>query len=71
MAKRRYDERGTLAYFVKNWQAEVNYSNSVILLPKNAPLSIHACGKLDFLVNHCGWRQGWYVKEKSEVLEVE
>lgn len=52
----KYDERSVLAQLKTQWQAEISYDKQVIKLPVGSPLSIHMCGKLDYLEHYCGWR---------------
>lgn len=54
--KKKYDERIVLAEFKVRYKAELDHRLQVIKLPKGTELSIHSCGKLDFLTKHCGWR---------------
>jgi hypothetical protein len=54
--KKKYDERTVLAEFKVRYNAELDRRLDVIKFPKNTQLSIHSCGKLDFLTKYCGWR---------------
>lgn len=64
MAK-KHDESKVLAQLKREWSAEIDFSHKVVRTPKGAPLSIHICGKLDFLCHYCGWRHSYYVREKD------
>lgn len=35
--------------------AKVDYSNKTIQTSKTTPIGIRTWGRIDFLVNHCGW----------------
>lgn len=35
--------------------AKIDYSNKTILIPKDANVGIRTLGRIDYLVNHCGW----------------
>jgi hypothetical protein len=63
--KKRHDESKVLAHFRYKWNAELDFGRKIITLPKNSPLSIHDCGKLDYLANYCGWRYVFVMKEKK------
>ena len=63
--KKKHDERKVINQLIRDWEADVNFGKKVVLTPKNAPLSIHMCGKLDFLIHYCGWRHGYYTKDKE------
>lgn len=39
--------------------AKVDYSNKTIQAPKSATIGIKTWGRIDFLVNHCGWFFIW------------
>ena len=52
----KHDERSVLAQLKTQWQAEIDFSKKVIRLPMGSQLSIHICGKLDYLEHYCGWR---------------
>lgn len=61
MAK-RYDESKVLAQLKLDWAAEIDYSKKIVRTPAGAPLSIHICGKLDYLTHYCGWCHSTYSK---------
>lgn len=65
MAK-KHDEGKVLAQLKREWDAEIDYLHKVVRTPKDAPLSIHICGKIDFLVHYCGWIWTTYVVKKKK-----
>lgn len=60
MAKKRYDESKVLSQLKHQYEAEIDFSNKVFRTPDDACLSIHICGKIDFLEHYCGWRASTY-----------
>ena len=48
-----HDENRDLKSLAK--VAKINYGNKTIQCPKTAQLGIALLGKIDYLVNHCGW----------------
>ena len=65
MAKKSYDESKVLAQLKREWDAEIDFRTKVVRTPLGAPLSIHICGKIDFLEHYCGWRWATYTKAKK------
>lgn len=63
MAK-KHDESRVLSQLKREWDAEIDYRNKVVRTPVGSPLSIHICGKIDYLEHYCGWRWSTYVKKK-------
>lgn len=39
--------------------AKIDYSNKTIQAPKTAVIGIRTWGRIDFLVNYCGWFFSW------------
>ena len=39
--------------------AKIDYSNKTIQAPKSATIGIRNWGRIDYLVNHCGWYFIW------------
>ena len=64
---KKHDERSVLAQLKLQWQAEIDYGKKVVKLPVNSELSIHICGKLDYLQHYCGWIIVSYSKKKKNV----
>ena len=56
MAK-RHDENKCLRSF--NRIGRVDIYDKTLQAPKNAVIGIHLWGKIDYLVNYCGWHFVW------------
>ena len=39
--------------------ARIDYGTKTILVSKTAIIGIHMWGKIDYLINHCGWYFLW------------
>ena len=63
---KKHDERSVLAQLKVQWQAEIDYSKKVVRIPVGSPLSIHICGKIDYLEHYCGWRVVMFIKKQSK-----
>lgn len=75
MAKKAsYDERSICAHLKATKGSAIRFSKSGVInridVDKTATIGIHTWGKIDFLVNHCGYSQGWFtskvVKDETE-----
>jgi hypothetical protein len=64
---KKHDERSVLAQLKLQWQAEIDYGRKIVKLPQDSKLSIHICGKLDYLQHYCGWIIVSYLKRKKNV----
>ena len=56
MAK-KHDENKCLRSF--NRIGRVDIYDKTLQAPKNAVIGIHLWGKIDYLVNYCGWHFDW------------
>lgn len=63
---KKHDERSVLANLKLQWQAEIDYAKHIVKIPSGTPLSIHACGKIDYLEHYCGWTVIMYTKKKKQ-----
>lgn len=52
MAK-KHDENKDIRFVSRI--AKIDYSNKTIQTSKTTPIGIRTWGRIDFLVNHCGW----------------
>ena len=69
MAK-KHDESKVLAQLKRDWEAEIDFARKVVRTPDDACLSIHICGKIDFLEHYCGWRHATYNRiERAKKLK--
>jgi len=64
--KQKHDESKVLAQLKREWNAEIDFRKKIVRTPKDAPLSIHICGKIDFLTNYCGWIWSTYSTDKKK-----
>lgn len=62
---KKHDERSVLAQLKLDWQAEIDYPKQIVRLSTNPELSIHMCGKIDYLEHYCGWRVMFTKKAKG------
>jgi hypothetical protein len=63
---KKHDERSVLAQLKLQWQAEIDYGKKVVRIPVGSPLSIHICGKIDYLEHYCGWRVMFTTKKQPK-----
>ncbi len=54
---KRHDENKDLRLISR--VAKIDYSNKTIQASKNAIIGIRTLGRIDYLVNHCGWFFYW------------
>lgn len=65
-----YDESKVLAQLKHQWEAEIDFAHKIVRVPDDACLSIHICGKIDFLEHYCGWRYSTYNRvERAKSLK--
>lgn len=50
---KKHDENKDLRLISK--KSKVNFADKTISIPKTATIGIKTWGRIDFLVNHCGW----------------
>lgn len=62
---KKHDERSVLAQLKTQWQADIDYQHQVVRIPVGTPLSIHMCGKLDYLEHYCNWAIMFTTKKKK------
>lgn len=62
---KKHDERSVLAQLKTQWQAEIDYLKQIVRIPAGSPLSIHVCGKIDYLEHYCGWKVVMFTKKKK------
>lgn len=53
--------------------AKVDYSNKTIQAPKSQVIGIRSWGRIDYLVNYCGWHFFWnnHVSVRNVVVKSE
>ena len=63
MAKRSYDENKCLQNISQVTQ--IDYANKIIAANPDVCIGIRRLGKIDYLVNYCGWFFVWSKKARA------